>query len=371
MRHIISIFLIGLTVLLSGCGGGGGSSPANSSASNPEKQVELSSAKKADVTLAGTGGDTLRLAIPPLGAGTEDVNVTISLAYNGDLPEIVIDRDINFSAPVTLTFTSTHLVEGNTTLVYHAPGKTYYIPSAVVGHTLTATLRHFSKYGFDNLPTPSERLKEDIDSRLAAMKAKAENSRIDAFSLDDLNDLFVKISVYEDSYDFPEMLNDLSYIIEKASDNTLKYYQKTQLKFFSGMCPTDVLPNAMFELFSVYSFNDMLNQKYGNRLGEGDLAPFLKTDAKLAFEKVLKDSKDAWESIPQPQCGDSKLHTYIKCTRQYIDSVEMGIIFFPEASTVGMGSDIEGEMQIMIDQSAGIALDDGDCDCMLFYKDIN
>lgn len=371
MRHTISVLLIGLTVLLGGCGGGGGSSAANSSTNNPEKRVELSSEKKADVTLNGTGGDTLHLAIPPLGAGTEDVNVTISLAYNGDLPEIVIDRDINFSVPVTLTFTSTHLVEGNTTLVYHAPGKTYYIPSAVVGHTLTATLQHFSKYGFDNLPVPSQRLKEDIDSRLAAMKAKAENAFLDAFNSDELDDLFAKISVYEGSDDFQGMLDDFAGIIEQASLNTLKYYQNNRLEFFSGNCPTDALQKAMDDLVSVYWRNDTLYRKFQHSLMEEDriLSDSMRIDAKLAFEKVLKDSKSAWELLFAPKC-DPKLHDYIKCTKKYIAITETAIIFFPDSDTSWIGADVEETLRKTIEHDAENALNDGDCDCMLFYKDI-
>lgn len=368
MHNIVTTVFMVLVLFLAGCGGGGSNS---SKTNNSDRLVELSSTRGSSVTINGSAGDALTLKIPPLKSGMKELNVTISLAYNGDLPEIVIDRDVNFTAPVTLTFTSSQLVEGNTTLVYRAPDKTYYIPSVIDDHnTLHATLQHFSKYAFDNLPTPSSALHEDIDSRLAALKAKAENSRISELGYDTLNDLFVKISVYENDGDFSVMLNDLSYIIEKASDNTLRYYEKTQLDFFSGMCPTDILSHAMHELSLVYSFNDTLNEKYGFKLGEGDLAPFLAQDAKIAFDKVRKESKKAWQRIPLPRCGNPELHTYIKCTRNYIGTVEMGIIYFPEAATVGMGNDIEGEMQIMIEQDVEIALDDGDCDCMLFYKNI-
>ncbi len=376
MKKRVFVVMLGVVavLLMSGCGDKNSHGSQNSDNGYVETVV-LKSDAGSDVVINAKGSDKLKLSIPPLGSDANDSKVAIEVTYKNNLPQISISDDINFSSPVTLSFTSESLIDENVTLVYYVEDKKYYVLSSITNHTLTAKLQHFSIYGIDFVPQPSEKLREDIGSRLTAYKQRAENSKIDKFSYDELNDLFVKISVFKGTDDFDGMLNDLAYIIEKSSYNTMQYYKNTQLNYFSGYCPTNILESAMKEIYSVYSWNQTLHDRYGSLLDGEDLSLDMEIEAKQMFEKVLDDSKEEWETnlnpkVMAPKC-DAKLHEYIKCTRKYISITEFSIIYFPDSNNPWIATDeIEKEMEKAIDEDAQSSINDGDCKCMLFYQDI-
>jgi hypothetical protein len=370
MQNIIMKVLALLALLLAGCGGG--SSSNEPKANSYKDTVELSSSRKSSVTIDGAQGDSLTLEIPSLNSNMKDVNVTVTLSYENDFPEIIIDKDINFSAPVRLVFNSNLFSDTNISLVYNASdGNSYFIPSTIQDGSLTATLQHFSRYSVEHLPEPSDTLAADIRSRLAALKTKAHSARLNELDQNGLNDLFVKISVYRHVDEFQSMLNDFATVLVTASSNTLKHYKNTSLQFFTNQCPTDALENALHELFQVHTFNDKLISTFGTSLDEADymLADSMRIDSKIAFENVLKDSKNAWELQFAPKC-DPKLFDFIICTKKYINITETAILYFPDMDASWIGAEIETKLEQTLDQDAHAALNDGDCECMLFYKDI-
>ncbi len=367
----LTVFL-GVIFLFNSCGGNNGGNNQNV-ISSYEKNIILTNSSDTNVTIKGKGEDKLVLNIPLLSPNRMDTNVTIKLLYNNHLPEIAINKDINFTTPVELIFRSSNLIDGNTTLVYKASDTTYFVPCIVENHILKAKLWHFSDYGFDTVPAKSDRLREDINSRLTALNTSAQSKRLGEISNDLLGDLYVKMLAYEGSDEFDSMYHSFIDAILDASNNTLEYYKNRDIHYFSGLCPTDEMMNALNELYSVYLYNKDFYDGFRENLSEEDriLTSGMYEDAILVEEKIITNSKVKWEALIRPKC-DNKLWNYVKCTQKYIDNVEFAEIVFlnSELYTKNLAEEIQQAFQNNIKSDAQEALNSGDCKCMLLYKNI-
>jgi len=374
MKKIVFILtMVFVLVSINNCGGSSGTE-VNNVNNKYKKSIELTSDNNTSLTLKGKGSDKLTLAIPPLSVGAKDQNITVVLKYLNDLPLIEIDKDIEFTAPVKLRFISDNIQDGNTTLVYHASDRKFYIPSIVKDHTLEAYLQHFSKYGFDNLPTKSDRLNEDIHSRLSDIETTAENDTLGELRNKELSDLYIKISAYEGDEKYDEMIKSYADIITQAAINTMKHYKDNDLSYFSGLCPTDVLFKAMSELSDVRSSTkEML--KYKSIIDSTDediLNEYYLTAGDLA-KSILEKSKNAWSKIEIPSCDKKfKLWEYIQCTNKYISNLEFTIIFYDELGidATDMAKEVKQELEDAIASDAMVALSSKDCTCMFVYLGI-
>jgi len=373
-KLILGIMAVVIMILLNNCGGG--DNRENVDKKIYEKYIELKSDKNTTFILKGKENDALTLMIPSLPVGKKDQNISITLRYINNLPSIEIDKDIVFNVPVILTFKSSYIEDENITLIYKANDKNYYVPSLVNNHTLKAKLMHFSKYGFDNLPSKSDRLKEDISSRLSALDNSAQTKRYAELNRDDLNDLYIKIKAYKGAKEYDEMIKSYADSIALASDHTIKYYKNNELKYFSGSCPTNELLKALTELFTVevtakelYTNNEVVRN---SAFTGGILQAIYLSEAKDMAKKVLDKSKEAWDKIEVPKCNDkSKLWEYIECSKRYISDLEMTLMFYDDLGVDGIdiAKNVAQEMEDSIVSDAMEALSSKECDCMLVYLD--
>jgi len=371
-KLILGVMVIVVMALLNNCGG----SVGGVGKKIYKKYAELKSDKNSTFVLDGKDGDKLTLMIPPLPAGKKDQNVSIALRYINNLPTIEIDKDILFNVPVILTFKSNTIRDGSITLVYKANNRDYYVPSTINNHILKAKLMHFSKYEFDNLPSKSDRLKEDIHSRLSALDNSAQTKRYAELNKDDLNDLYIKIEAYKGDKEYNKMIESYADSIALASHHTIKYYQDNELKYFNGNCPTNELLKALTELATV---KDIAKELYSNnevvRNSEftGDiLRDIYLSEAKDMAKKVLNKSKEAWDKIEVPKCDNkAKLWEYIECSKKYISDLEMTLIFYDDLGVDGIdiSKNVAQEMENSVVSDAMEALTSKECDCMLVYLD--
>ena len=375
MKYIVKLMLFfGIILLLNNCEGKNDGGNVQDVISPYKADVTLTNGSDVNVSIVGKGEDALVLNIPSLAPDINGTAIGVQLVYNDDFPEIIIDKDINFSTPVELVFSSNNLIDGETTLVYKAPQGTYFVPSTVVNHTLRAKLWHFSSYGFDTVPKQSEQLKEDINSRLTALGESSQNKRFGEISQDNLGDLYVKMLAYEGSDAFDGMLHSFIDAVLNASNNTLNYYKNKNINYFNGVCPTDEMMDAMLELSGVYLYNkDIIYDNFKDKLAEEDyiLVQGMYEGAFAEAEKILKDSKVKWETLNRPKC-DNTVYDYVKCTQKYIQDVEFAeIIYLDDKLYSGnLAEDIRKELQDNIKNDAQEAINSGDCKCMLLYKDV-
>lgn len=371
MKKIISMAIAIIALIsLNNCG--------SSNTDNPNtytKSIKLTEDKNTSLTIDGKDGDKLMLYIPPLPFGKKVQDVTFTLKYINKLPLIEIDKDIEFIMPIKLKFTSNNINDNNISLVYYALDKDYYITSVVKDHTIEANLFHFSSYGFDSIPEVSDKLHEDINSRLHTLDENSANKRYSELDYDQINDLNVKIKAYQDNLEFDDMIASYANSIASAAHNTISYYKNTELTYFSKQCPTNELLKALNELTQIKVIADEL-LKY-NAVKNNDLAYNILRDISLSeatdmANLILTKSKEMWDKIAIPKCDDkSKLWDYIKCTNKYISDLEMSMIYSDDLGTDGidLSEKTKQELDDAIASDAMEALNSKDCTCMIVYLD--
>lgn len=370
----ITIMVFAL-VSLNNCGGSNSNVRNGTVNKQYTKSIELMGDQNTSITLKGNESDELKLSIPSLPAGEEDQNVTITLKYINDLPFIEIDKDIVFTSPIKLKFSSDNLQEGNTTLVYHASGTDYYVPSVVKDNVLEADLSHFSTYGFDDSPSKSDKLYEDINSRLKALDLEVQAKRFAQLSKDQVDDLFMKIQAYEGDPKHDSMIKSYATSIALASHHTIQYFQDNEIKYFDALCPTDELLKALNELTNVKSMaKELLEYEVVKNMEVTGsvLQDIYLSEAEDIAKTILEKSKEAWDKIDTPKCDNkSKLWKYIKCTKKYISDLETSIIFYEDLGVDGtdLSKIVNQYIQDRIKSDAMDAWTSKDCECMFVYLD--
>lgn len=374
-KMIFIMIMVFVLVSLNNCGG------SNSNVGNGivnkqyTKSIKLMGDQNTSIILKGNESDELTLSIPSLPAGEEDQNVTITLKYINDLPFIEIDKDIVFTSPVKLKFSSDNLQDGNTTLVYHASGTDYYVPSVVKDYVLEADLSHFSTYGFDDSPSKSDKLYEDINSRLKALDVEVQAKRFAELSKDQVDDLFMKIQAYEGDSKHDSMIKSYATSIALASHHTIQYFQDNEIKYFDVLCPTGELLKALNELTNIKSMaKELLKYEIVKNMEVTGsvLHDVYLSEAEDIAKSILEKSKKAWDKIDTPKCDNkSKLWEYIKCTKKYINDLETSMIFYEDLGVDGIdiSEKVNQELEDAIASDAMEALSSKECDCMSVYLD--
>jgi len=367
VRKIFNTFLLSLLlVIVSGCGGGSGETDTHQM--KVTKMLEHNSTKV--VTIEGRNGERLQLTIPPLSLQQAEMNLTITLKYEGKIPFIITDKELQFTAPVILSFYSPHMVEQNMTLIYKSVEGNIYLPVTITDGTFTANLWHFSIYGFAERPDRGSVL-EDIHSRLTAYKRKAEEEKFEDIGTDVLDDLQLKISLLPES-DQGVLIADLAYIIEKSIDNSIKYYTATPPCYFQNLCVCDAFEKTMDRLYDAYSYLKGFSEMNKELLYEEDkiLSTTLLDQLLSLARKFKDDSYAAWKQIPLPDCGP-ELDQYVSCSLAYQYQLEVIERFYMFEQIGGQKyQELLSTLESKLTEGANRLLQNptGACDCLKRYE---
>jgi hypothetical protein len=352
-------------LLLIGCGGGGGDA---AKAMKVTKSLDHESNKT--VTIKGENGDRLEMTIPPLPLRQAEVNLTITLEYRQGIPTIIADKELYFTTPVILSFYVPQMVEQNMTLVYKGEEEDIYLPVTISDGTFTANLWHFSSYGFAQKPD-SDRLLEDIRSRLTSNSAKAEHDRFEDFNADQLDELRFKIEMLPESEQKP-LIEDIAYIIEKSIDNSVKYYTDNPPCYFDNLCLCDAFDETIDKLYDAHTYLGGFFKNYASILYEEDaiLSESLLRQLLSLAQKFKEDSFVAWKTIALPECGP-ELDRYVSCSLTYQRKLEVMERFYMHH---GLGGERHKELLALLEsrltEAANTLLSDpnSSCDCLKRYR---
>jgi hypothetical protein len=300
------------------------------------KTQTLSSSKMTHIEVAGEGDDLLTITLQKLPFGyAQDINVTFTLRYtqNSTLPEIEVATEIAFDTVVTFTFYSSNLSAKNYVLIYHGATQDYFVPFVKTGSRYTATLLHFSSYGFKEQPSLSV-LKNSIESELAQLGSYRGSDGIYGLNDNLIGDVVTKINLLEESdADLAHgYMNKIIDIIEVAVDRWLLKMKQSTVPYWDGYCMHKNFSDYLTQLAQTAMYMELI----GAKSIDDDVHHLIDTHMQAAYEE--------WKGITPPKaCATSSMRRYLRCA----------VKFMIDAEIAGVNISHKEQNQILIDYVEG------------------
>lgn len=369
-RVFLAITVLATVTLLFACGNGGSSStsPTTNTSSTEAELVDedypylavsktVASMAETVVKVAGDENDLLTITIPKLPFGqAEDIIVEFELTYRGTdpLPEISINKDIEFDTAVTLEFRSDRLTEDSYVFVFHGETQDYLVPFEQNGNIYTAKLLHFSEYGFQQTPTVDS-LTTDIEAGIHELNSYTGNGGLYALNKSLIQDLIAKINALEKI----EPALDHNYwtliyaIIDRVVSDWLDMMQIKQVTFWDGYCVHPDFIEFITQLVQTMTEIELM--------GARDISSRVNAEVVYRMDGAYAE----WKNMTPPTpCDIVNVKKYILC----------GVKFATEMELSGTGDDaMIATITSTIDQYTDSVIANASCSdvaCLEYYISI-
>jgi hypothetical protein len=293
-----------------------GGAPSNEITAEFSSSKSIASTKQTVIEIAGQNNDHLSISVAKLPFGqAEDLTVGFKLIYTDAnvLPRITIDTDIDFDTAATLKFRSDNLSGGDTMLVYHGATQDYFVPFVKNGNTYTATLLHFSNYGFDGRPSKAA-LINDIELGLSQLKSYTGDEGIYGLDSNLIGDIVSKINALEaiDSTLNQNYMEQLIAIINAAVDRWMIKMKQITPTYWNGYCIHDDFKAYVTKLAQTM----MELELCGGKSIDADVNSLINKHMKAAYEE--------WKTITPPTpCDIGNMLKYIQCAVKFATEAEL------------------------------------------------
>lgn len=309
------------------------------------------------VKVAGDENDLLTITIPKLPFGqAENLDVEFQLIYTGTdpLPQISINKDIEFDTAVTLEFRSDRLTEDSYVFVFHEETQDYLVPFEQNGNVYTAQLLHFSEYGFQQTPTVDS-LTTDIEAGIHELNSYNGNGGLYALNKSLIQDLIAKIHALEKI----EPALDHNYwtliyaIIDRVVSDWLDMMQIKHVTFWDGYCVHPDFTEFITQLVQTMTEVELMGARdISHRVGP-----------EIIYR--MNGAETEWKNMAPPSpCDITNIKKYVNC----------GIKFATEMELSGTGdTEMTGKIVSTLDQYTDSVIANASCSdvaCLEYYISI-